>query len=119
MIPPRRAPKPKLLLDEGFPRRKTFARLNRYCDVKHIAHDIKLSGATDATVYQYACEHERIMVTFNDRHFKPLVSATTMTVIGVSMKLSGDDMDKKLTSLMKRLKPTDFKGQCRTITAAI
>jgi hypothetical protein len=116
MSPARRTHKPKLLFDEGFPPRKSFSNLNRYCNVRHVAHDVGLSGASDDKVYSYACKEERLMVTFNIRDFRPNIPETGMTVIGVSAKMKVSDMDAKLTSLIKRLKPSDYRGRYIAIT---
>lgn len=83
MSPVRHTPKPKLLLDEGFPKRSLFSNLNSYCDVKHVAHDFHLAGATDEEVYAKACELGRILVVFNIKDFKPMVRPDGATIIGV------------------------------------
>jgi predicted nuclease of predicted toxin-antitoxin system len=116
MSPTRRTPKPKLLLDEGFPPRKSFSMLNQYCDVKHISHDLGLNGATDEAVYDTANIQARIMITFNIKHFKPMITPDNMTVIGISAGLSNHKIDSKLTSLIKSLKPAEWKGAYKTIT---
>jgi hypothetical protein len=110
MSPIRRTPKPKLLLDEGFRPRKSFSNLNGYCDVKHIAHDMNQSGATDAEVYAIATALGRIVVTHNPRDFNSQITATTASVIGVSMKIDPDKVDSKLTSLIKGIRPKQHKG---------
>jgi len=77
----RHAPKPKLLLDEGLPPRSRFTTLNQYCNVRHIKHDYRLSGAIDSDVYKLARLEGRVLVTFNIRDFKPLLSEVGMSVI--------------------------------------
>jgi len=65
----RRSPKPKLILDEGFPFRNSFKNLNNYFDIKHIKQDFKRSGITDEEVYNVAAAKKRILVTFNVKGF--------------------------------------------------
>lgn len=116
MSPVRRTSKPKLLLDEGFPPRKSFSTLNNYCDVKHISHDLGLGGATDLSVYEMANQLGRVMVTFNIKDFRPMVKADTMTVIGISADMTTRKIDSKLTSLIKRMPESAQKGKYKTIT---
>ena len=108
--------KPKLLFDEGLPRRQSFPHLIRYSDVKHIEHDYGRGGLPDLKVYALANDRERILVTFNVKDFRPLVTPATMSVIGVSMHLTEEHMDTKLTSLMRGLKPSQFSGRYFSIT---
>ncbi|QQR52178.1 DUF5615 family PIN-like protein [bacterium] len=110
MSPIRRTPKPKLLLDEGFRPRKSFSELNGYFDVKHIAHDLSKSGASDTEVYAIATATGRIVVTHNPRDFKPLISDVTASVIGVSMKLDPDKVGAKLVRLAKEIRPKQHRG---------
>jgi hypothetical protein len=113
----RRTPKPKLLLDEGFRPRKSFSNLNGYCDVKHIAHDLNRSGATDSEVYAIATALGRIVVTHNPKDFKPQISAKTASVIGVSMKVDPELVDAKLRSLIKDIRPKQHTGHYWSLAA--
>ena len=78
--------------------------------MKHIAHDMGRSGATDAEVYEIATAEKRIVVTHNPKDFKPQITPLTASVIGVSMKLAPDKVDTKLMSLVKDMKPKQHKG---------
>ena len=111
----RKVPKPKLLLDEGFPPRSTYKQSNQYCDIKHISHDFKLGGADDDQVYDFACSQKRILATFNTKHFRSKLSDESVTIVGVSMKITADELDKKLLKLLRNLKPTDALGKFFTI----
>jgi len=62
---PRHSPKPKLLLDEGFPPRRSFKFLNSFFDIKHIKHDLRFEGLTDKDVYEIAKLQNRVLITFN------------------------------------------------------
>lgn len=108
--------KPKLLLDEGLPKRQSLVVLNAYCDIKHIKHDYKRGGWQDQQVFRLANKDSRILVTFNIRDFRPLINRDSISVIGLSDSLSKQQIDKKLTSLCKRLKPAQFVGQFFPIT---
>jgi len=115
--PTRRKPKPKILLDEGFSPRKSFSKLNDYCDVKHIAQDFDLGGATDRAVYDIACQQDRLMIIFNIKDFKPMITPTSVTIIGVSAGMATDQLDKKLTSKIKKMKPNEWHGKYFKINA--
>ena len=121
MSPVRRTPKPKLLLDEGFPPRSLFSNLNSYCDVKHIAHDFKnYAGSSDTAVYQKACELGRVLVVFNIKDFIRLVTPEGSSVIGVGQHMKRSDIDAKLTALMRsKLKPIQYKGQYISLNSGI
>lgn len=112
----RRAPKPKLLLDEGFPPRRDLPKLNQYCDVKHIKLDLRREGAPDRDVYQLASAEGRIVVTFNIKDFKPRITKTKPSVIGLSAGLRHPQIDAKLASFVKTLHPSKFRGHFFSIT---
>lgn len=112
----RRSPKPKLLLDEGLPPRAHFRELNNYCDVKHVKHDYRLGGVVDDIVYSTAQRYGRVLVTFNPNDFKSFITDRSVTVIGLSMKLTDEEIDTKLTSLIRTLKSSHFKGHYFAVT---
>ncbi len=107
----RRAPKLKLLLDEGFPYRNSFKALNNYFNVRHIKQDFGLEGVPDEEVYKLASEEERLLITFNVRDFRPLIKQRRPTVIGISPVLTNKQIDIKLTAILRKLKPEDLKGK--------
>lgn len=100
----------RLLLDEGLPLRREFPVLNDRANVRHV-HDYKLGGAADTTVYATATAEQRIVVTFNLRHYARFVSTSSPSVIGLTMQLTTKQIDRKLTALIRRLRPTDGVGR--------
>ncbi len=116
MSPARHEPKTKILLDEGLPPRRSFSKLSDYCDVKHVAQDLGMGGATDAQVYGYACSNERLLIVFNEKHFRPLVRVGGMSVIAISPDFNNEQMDAKILSKIKSLKPSDYSSKFFRIT---
>ncbi len=109
--------KHKLLLDEGFPVRSYFPRLNNRFDLKHIAQDFKKVGLSDRQIHQFAAEHDRIVVTLNIKDFKPLSpTCKTTGVIGVSANLTFDQVDKKLTAFLNRTTKKQLLGELTIIS---
>lgn len=93
----------KLLLDEGFPPRWYFPRLNHRFDVKHIKSDLKKVGLSDERVYEVAAGSKRLIITYNSKDFRKLAGNSKDTgVIGVSSLMSYHQIDNKLTSLLTR-----------------
>ncbi|MBI2040185.1 DUF5615 family PIN-like protein [Candidatus Microgenomates bacterium] len=114
---PRKFYKHKLLLDEGFYYRKDLPVTNSRFDVKHVAGDYKQGASSDTKVYDLAKQEERILVTLNIKHFKPLVSTSRSTgVIGVSPNLTLDQIDKKLTSLLNKSTKKSLFGKMTIIS---
>src|SRR5262249_24550245 len=100
---PKKFHKHKLLLDENMPGRRTFPRLNMLFDVKHIRDDFKGAGTPDQQVYEIAKQSKRLIVTNNVKHFKILADKSQDTgVIGVSPNLRPDQIDSKLTALLRK-----------------
>jgi predicted nuclease of predicted toxin-antitoxin system len=95
--------KPKLLLDEGFPRRNKLPNLNKRFDTKHITGDFNKTAWTDDRVYKFAIKEKRLIVTFNKKDFKEFATFDEDSgVIGVSDNLTNEQIDKKLLGLLKR-----------------
>ncbi len=91
----------RLLLDENFPVRSKLTRLNSRFDLKHVTEDLKESGISDEELFKIAVKLKRLLVTFNDKHFREKSEGSKYTgVIGVSTNLSNEQIDKKLTSLL-------------------
>src|SRR3990167_7744691 len=97
----RHSSKLKLLFDEPLPPRQQFPKLNNYCDIKHVRNDLKQPGLTDSQVYSLANRQERLLVTFNIKHFRPMISEDQMSVIGISPNLLANQIDRKLLSFIK------------------
>ena len=114
---PQKFYKHKLLLDEGFYLRQGLPITNSRFDVKHIAGDYKKTGLTDPQVYEFAKKTERVLVTFNVKDFKPLVSVDKVVgVIGVSTNLTFEQIDKKLTALLTRSTKRQLLGKLTNLT---
>ena len=117
---PRKFLKYKLLLDEGFLFRTRLPILNSRFNVKHILGDLKTEGLPDREVYQIALSQKRLLVTFNSRDFKQFASLSKDSgVIGISQELPKDQIDKKLTALLMRSKPSDLYGKFTAITGEL
>lgn len=114
---PQKHYKHKLLLDEGFYFRKSLPITNSRFDIKHIVGDYKLGASSDSHVYELARQKGRILVTFNIKDFKPLISISNLTgVIGVSANLTLGQIDKKLTALLNKSSPKSLLGKLTIIT---
>lgn len=86
-------------------------------DVKHIKMDYGLEGLEDEQVYKKARKEGRLMVVFNKKHFRMLVSPNDRSgVIGVSANLSNESIDKKLSALLLKSKKKDLYGKFHSIT---
>ncbi len=108
----RRFYKHKLLLDEGFPPRFYFPLLNARFDVKHVKTDLKHIGLSDAQVYALARQLNRLIVTYNEKDFKPLALQSTDTgVIGVTPTTPYATVDKKLSALLTKSTPNALRGK--------
>lgn len=112
----RRFTKFKILLDEALPPRQRFPRTNKVFDVKHIKHDLGLSGLADPIVYKIAKELKRSIVTSDIKDFRNLLRGKKIGIIGVSMALGTEDIDKKLCSLLKRSSRGRLFGKVTKIT---
>lgn len=106
----------KLLLDEGLPRKEAYSRANNYHSLKHIVHDIGKGGAKDHDVYAIANKEKRIVVVFNTKDFRPLISSQSASVISLSTNLTDRQVDLKLCKALRYLKPSQTKGRLITIT---
>lgn len=114
---PQKFYKHKLLLDEGFYYRQSLPILNSRFDVKHVVGDYGQSALTDPQIYEFALQKGRILVTFNIKDFKPLVSINKFTgVIGVSANLTLEQIDKKLTALLVRSTRKSLLGKITKIS---
>jgi hypothetical protein len=104
--------KHKLLLDEGFPPRWYFPRLNQRFDVKHVKSDLKKTGLPDEEVYALAQEQKRLIITYNTKDFKRLAEKSTDTgIIGVSALMFYPRIDSKLTALLTKSSQNALYGK--------
>ena len=101
----------KLLLDEGFPPRWYFPRLNERFDVKHIKDDFRKIGLPDTDIYVMAQQLQRLIVTYNAKDFRRLAQNSKQTgVIGVPALMLYYHIDNKLTSLLTNSSPNALQG---------
>lgn len=109
---PARFFKHKLLLDEGFLLRQRFPIANSRFDLKHINDDFGYSSLKDEDVHALGVKQKRLIVTFNDRDFRPLAERSKDTgVIGVSANLTAEIIDKKITALLMKATKKELLGK--------
>ena len=101
--------KHKLLLDEGLYPRKSLKRINSRYNIKHIKHDLNKGGISDRNVYEIARKQKRIIVTYNIDDFRKLAKKSRETgAIGVTQKLTPEQLDIKLNSLLSKSSEKSF-----------
>src|SRR5947209_14314701 len=109
--------KPKLLLDENFPPRIRFPKLNQRYDVKHIRDDFGISGIKDPPVYEVAKKQRRLLITFNPKDFRALSEGGEESgVIGISHNLTDAQLDAKLVSFLRKTSPKRLYGSFHYIS---
>lgn len=114
---PKRFIKFKLLLDENIVPKNQLFTLNAKFDVKHIAQDFNHGGFSDLEVYKFADKSSRLIITYNWKDFEEFVGLSNKTgVIGVSANLSIEDLDKKLTAMLMKLKKSNLFGKFNYIS---
>ncbi len=106
----------KVLLDEGLPPRARFPQLNNLHTVRHIKHDLKKGGAKDSEIYRIAGKDRYVVVVFNTKDFEPLISSATPAVISLSTGLSNEQIDLKVCSVLRKLRPSQKRGHMISIT---
>jgi predicted nuclease of predicted toxin-antitoxin system len=115
----RRFHKHKLLLDENLSPRTAFPRLNSIFDVKHVRDDLKRGGLPDPQVYQMAVKQQRILLTYNTKHFHQLAGTLNDAgIIGISPHLTSAQVDTKLTALLTRSTPNTLAGKITSLSEA-
>jgi predicted nuclease of predicted toxin-antitoxin system len=114
---PKRLYRHKLLLDENLPPRSALPLLNDYFDVKHIAHDFGHASMDDLAVYQLAAAQGRTILTFNTKHFRPLVGTLEDAgVIALPTGWATSRLDSKITAVLRRHSPTHLRKAFINIT---
>jgi predicted nuclease of predicted toxin-antitoxin system len=114
---PKRFHKHKILLDEQVSPRRYFTALNEHFDVKHITHDLNLSGLPDPQVYELAVSQGRIILTKNVKDFRKLLRDDSPGIIGIPETWSLSRVDTKLTALLMQHGPNYFHGHYRSLAA--
>ena len=105
-----------LLLDEGVPPKERFPKLNNLHVVKHINHDFKKGGSKDQNIYKLADKNHFLVVVYNTKDFKPLITPNKPSVISLSTNLTNEQIDKKICKALKALKPSQVRGHLISIT---
>ncbi len=116
---PKKFHKHKLLLDENMSPRIAFPSLNNIFDVKHVPEDLHLGGLPDPQVYQLAVKQQRILLTYNVKHFRQLAGTLNDAgIIGIPPHLTSAQVDTKLTSLLTKSTPNALQRKCTPLTQA-
>ena len=114
---PRRFHKHKLLLDENLSPRTAFPSLNRTFDVKHVRDDFQSGGISDPQVYEVAVKQQRLLLTFNIKHFRSLAGTKRDAgIIGISSHLTAAQTDTKLVAFLHRHSPKALSGKFFDLT---
>ena len=107
----------KLLLDEGLPLPQYFPLLNNFFNVKHVLQDFKGAGMSDEEIYALAAKENRLIITFNKKHFQPMARKSKETgVIAISHSPLPPQQNTKLTALLRRKTPGELFGRFHSIT---
>lgn len=105
----------KLLLDEGLHLPDSYPNLKNLHDILHVVQT-KNSGKADSVIFRIAQKENRIIVVFNTKHFKPLISKGSISVISLSTNLTDRQADLKMCKALRELKPSETKGCLISIT---
>jgi len=71
--------------------------------VKHIKHELNKGGVSDQVVYNLATKLRRIIVTYNIGDFRKLATKSKNAgVIGATLGLTPEQLDKTLNALLSR-----------------
>lgn len=106
----------KLLLDEGLPHKESYPLLNNYFNLRHIVHDFSHGGVSDKKVYALANKEGRMVIVFNTKDFRPLISHNSVSVISLSTNLTDKQVELKLNKILKNMKPSEIKGHLISVT---
>jgi predicted nuclease of predicted toxin-antitoxin system len=109
--------KHKTLLDEQISPRQYFPWLNERFDTKHIKHDLNLASLPDPEVYELARSQGRIILTKNVKDFRALLRKDSPGIIGIPEAWSNHRIDTKLTALLMKHGPNNFKGRLYSLAA--
>ena len=107
--------KHKVLLDENLHHRRVYSSLNAHFNIKHIRDDLHLDGLPDPQVYELAVKQGRIILTTNDKDFRPLLRDDCPGIIGIPDAWLPDRVDTKQTALLMHHSPAHFRGRYRSL----
>ena len=114
---PKHPRKHKLLFDANMSARKYFPKLNKRFDIKHIQMDLNKYGISDPEVYKIAVSLNRVLITQNVKHFRPLAgSLSDCGIIGIDSNLPASQIDKKLIAFFVKHTPQSLAKKFFSIT---
>lgn len=102
-------------MDEGLHLPDSYPNLNNLHDLLHIAKT-KNRGKRDEFIYHLAEKEGRLPVVFNTKHFRPLISKTSVSVISLSTNLTDQQADIKICKTLKNLATFQTKGHLISIS---
>ncbi len=80
--------------------------------MKYVQDDLHLGGLPDPEVYQLAVKQQRILLTYNIKHFRQLAGTLNDAgVIGIPPHLTSAQVDTKLTSPLTKSTPKALQGK--------
>ncbi len=99
--------------------RTAFPNLNSIFDVKHVREDLHLTSLSDPQVYQVAVKQQRILLTYNIKHFQKLAGTRSDAgIIGIPPHLTSAQVDTKLTALLTKSTPNALQGKYTSLSEA-
>ncbi len=112
----------RLLLDEMFPPRLAFPRLNHRHTVKHVIHDFSRKPSPkpilDPEVMKLAEKTGSVVVTMNTKDFFKFTVAKSAGIIGISPNVSNEQIDLRTTSLLSKSTKNQIYGHVYYITSS-
>lgn len=105
----------KLLFDEGLPLPRSYPDLNKLHSLTHIAQS-KNRGKSDRFIFRLAEKHDMLPVVFNTKHFKPLITQNSISLISLSTSLTNKEADLKICKALKEIKTSQLKGHLISIS---
>lgn len=96
-----------LLLDEMFPSRKAFPRLNKYHNLKHVFHDFHLDNNQDENVVKLAKIQKRILISKNKKHMVRLCEKEQVKLICITETMDWEEIDSIATAALRKIKASD------------
>jgi hypothetical protein len=93
--------------------------MNSTFDVKHVRDDLKRGGLPDPLVYELAVKQQRVLLTYNTKHFRKLAGThNDAGIIGISPHLTSAQVDTKVTALLTRSTPNTLAGKFTSLSEA-
>ncbi len=104
----------KLYLDEDISHSVAVVLRSRGFDVQS-AHEAGMRGKTDKEQINYAIDHKRTLLTFNAKHFSPLVEKLYKEKrdhfgIVISKQVNLSEMVRLIVNMLKRYNIDDLKN---------